>query len=78
MAWSRDRIEKGVAEFLIIVVGVLVALWADAAWVERSDGGREVLTATDRADLHPGDAFVIETPGGGGYGPPDAAREAAE
>jgi 5-oxoprolinase (ATP-hydrolysing) len=46
---------------------------ADAApglqWVERADGSREVLTGTDRAELMPGDAFVIETPGGGGYGP---------
>ena len=37
-------------------------------WVERADGSREVLTGTDRAELLPGDAFVIETPGGGGYG----------
>jgi 5-oxoprolinase (ATP-hydrolysing) len=28
----------------------------------------EVLSGTDRADLKPGDVFVIETPGGGGYG----------
>jgi 5-oxoprolinase (ATP-hydrolysing) len=45
---------------------------ADAApglqWVERADGSRDVLTGTDRAELMPGDAFVIETPGGGGYG----------
>ena len=47
-------------------------------WVERRDGGREILTGTDRADLHPGDVFVIETPGGGGFGPPGTAREAAE
>ena len=37
-------------------------------WVERADGTRENLTGTDRAELRPGDAFVIETPGGGGYG----------
>ena len=37
-------------------------------WVERADGTREVLGGTARADLAPGDAFVIETPGGGGYG----------
>ncbi len=37
-------------------------------WVERADGSRETLTGTDRADLLPGDVFVIETPGGGGYG----------
>jgi len=37
-------------------------------WVERADGAREVLTGTDSAELRPGDVFVIETPGGGGYG----------
>jgi 5-oxoprolinase (ATP-hydrolysing) len=37
-------------------------------WVERLDGSREELTGTDRAELGEGDAFVIETPGGGGYG----------
>ncbi|MDR3538299.1 MAG: hydantoinase B/oxoprolinase family protein [Acetobacteraceae bacterium] len=37
-------------------------------WVERASGGHEVLTGTDSAELQPGDVFVIETPGGGGYG----------
>ena len=37
-------------------------------WVERAGGARDVLTGTDRAELAPGDVFVIETPGGGGYG----------
>jgi 5-oxoprolinase (ATP-hydrolysing) len=37
-------------------------------WVERRDGSLEALTGTDRTELHPGDVFVIETPGGGGYG----------
>ncbi|HEX3575598.1 MAG TPA: hydantoinase B/oxoprolinase family protein, partial [Rhodopila sp.] len=37
-------------------------------WVERTDGTRDVLTGTDRAELKPGDVFVIQTPGGGGYG----------
>ncbi|HBK09397.1 MAG TPA: 5-oxoprolinase, partial [Acetobacteraceae bacterium] len=37
-------------------------------WVERADGSRQPLTGTDRAELAPGDVFVIETPGGGGYG----------
>ena len=36
--------------------------------VERADGSEEALTATDSAEMSPGDAFVIETPGGGGYG----------
>jgi 5-oxoprolinase (ATP-hydrolysing) len=41
---------------------------AGLQWVERADGSRELLTGTDSAELKPGDVFVIETPGGGGYG----------
>ncbi|HEY0202913.1 MAG TPA: hydantoinase B/oxoprolinase family protein, partial [Acetobacteraceae bacterium] len=37
-------------------------------WVERHDGTHEDLSGTSRADLQPGDLYVIETPGGGGYG----------
>ena len=37
-------------------------------WVERVDGSIEELTATDAAEMQAGDRFVIETPGGGGYG----------
>jgi 5-oxoprolinase (ATP-hydrolysing) len=37
-------------------------------YVERTDGSITELTGTDMADMHPGDVFVIETPGGGGYG----------
>ena len=37
-------------------------------WVERADGRVEVLTGTDKAEMMPGDVFVIETPGGGGHG----------
>ena len=37
-------------------------------WIERTDGSVEMLTATASADLRPGDRFVIETPGGGGFG----------
>ena len=37
-------------------------------WVERSDRSVKMLTATDSADMLPGDRFVIETPGGGGFG----------
>jgi 5-oxoprolinase (ATP-hydrolysing) len=37
-------------------------------WVERTDGTAEMLSATASADVEPGDRFVIETPGGGGYG----------
>ncbi len=41
---------------------------AGRQWVDRAAGGQDVLTGTDRAELLPGDVFVIETPGGGGYG----------
>jgi 5-oxoprolinase (ATP-hydrolysing) len=37
-------------------------------WVERADGRLDVLTGTDKTEMTPGDVFVIETPGGGGYG----------
>ena len=37
-------------------------------WVERADGSVEMLSATASAEMAPGDAFVIETPGGGGFG----------
>jgi 5-oxoprolinase (ATP-hydrolysing) len=37
-------------------------------WVERIDGTIEMLSATASADVQPGDRFVIETPGGGGFG----------
>ena len=37
-------------------------------WVERIDGSIEELTATDAAEMQVGDRFVIETPGGGGFG----------
>jgi 5-oxoprolinase (ATP-hydrolysing) len=39
-------------------------------WVERADGTREDLTGTDKAEMGAGDVFVVETPGGGGYGAP--------
>ena len=37
-------------------------------WVERTDGSIEQMTATASAEMNAGDRFVIETPGGGGYG----------
>ena len=37
-------------------------------WVERTDGSVETLSATASANMEPGDGFVIETPGGGGFG----------
>ncbi len=45
---------------------------ADAApgrnWLERADGERVEMSGTDRVRAEPGDTFVIETPGGGGFG----------
>nr|MDQ2696767.1 hydantoinase B/oxoprolinase family protein [Pseudomonadota bacterium] len=38
--------------------------------VERADGRIEELPATASTPMQPGDVFVIETPGGGGYGTP--------
>jgi len=40
-------------------------------YVLRTDGRREQLAATAAVELAAGDRFVIETPGGGGYGTPD-------
>jgi 5-oxoprolinase (ATP-hydrolysing) len=37
-------------------------------WVERANGGREEFGSTHTLAVGPGDVFVIETPGGGGYG----------
>jgi 5-oxoprolinase (ATP-hydrolysing) len=38
--------------------------------VERADGSVEPLGATATVEMAPGDVFVIETPGGGGFGTP--------
>ncbi|MFJ7021213.1 hydantoinase B/oxoprolinase family protein [Streptomyces sp. NPDC101117] len=38
--------------------------------VEHADGTVTTLAGSDSADVGPGDVFVVETPGGGGYGPP--------
>ncbi|SEF87727.1 hydantoinase B/oxoprolinase family protein [Jhaorihella thermophila] len=39
-------------------------------YVERADGRVDDLGATNTTEMAPGDVFVIETPGGGGYGKP--------
>jgi 5-oxoprolinase (ATP-hydrolysing) len=36
--------------------------------VERVDGSKVVLAETGQVDVTPGDVFIIETPGGGGFG----------
>jgi 5-oxoprolinase (ATP-hydrolysing) len=47
-------------------------------WVQRADGTVVELSGMAKIDMNPGDAIVIETPGGGGYGTPQAQRQAAE
>jgi len=42
-------------------------------FVERADGTITELGPFDRAEMAAGDVFVIETPGGGGYGPAGGA-----
>ena len=39
-----------------------------ACWVERVDGSIDPLPHIGQAELRPGDQFVIQTPGGGGFG----------
>ncbi|KUZ69377.1 hypothetical protein WI38_16300 [Burkholderia ubonensis] len=40
--------------------------------IERADGAVVTLDHIGRAQMAPGDVFVVETPGGGGYGAMDA------
>ena len=37
-------------------------------WIERADGGVTPMEGCDSVQVQAGDVFVIETPGGGGYG----------
>jgi len=39
-------------------------------YVERADGRRDALKGNDETEMAPGDVFVMETPGGGGFGAP--------
>jgi 5-oxoprolinase (ATP-hydrolysing) len=41
-------------------------------WIERTDGTVTEMDGCDSVQLSAGDIFVIETPGGGGYGPPSS------
>ena len=43
-----------------------------SACVERADGTLQPLASAEVVQVQAGDAFVIETPGGGGYGPSEA------
>ena len=40
------------------------------SWVERSSGEKIELSYSDEIEMKAGDVFVIESPGGGGYGTP--------
>jgi 5-oxoprolinase (ATP-hydrolysing) len=82
-AWRGGDGSRRRIRFLDPMTGVIVASRRNVApfglagggdgapgrqWVERADGARDVLAGTASAELQPGDVFVIETPGGGGYG----------
>ncbi len=43
-------------------------------WLEHADGQSEPLAGSDSRAVKPGDVVVIETPGGGGYGPPSPRK----
>ncbi|MGH6961001.1 MAG: hydantoinase B/oxoprolinase family protein, partial [Dongiaceae bacterium] len=45
-------------------------------YVIRADGATVPLGGTAKADVNPGDVFVIETPGGGAYGRIEQRRAA--
>ena len=38
-------------------------------WIERADGSTTEMGSADTAQVEPGDVLVVETPGGGGFGP---------
>ncbi|MFD7511745.1 hydantoinase B/oxoprolinase family protein, partial [Streptomyces sp. NPDC059853] len=40
--------------------------------VRRADGRTEPLAGADTTEVGAGDELIIDTPGGGGYGPPPA------
>jgi len=44
-------------------------------WVEHPGGRVTELSGTDSIDVAPGDVFVIESPGGGGYGAPEEGQQ---
>ncbi|MBC7859577.1 MAG: hydantoinase B/oxoprolinase family protein [Burkholderiaceae bacterium] len=43
--------------------------------VRRADGSLEPLAHIGKVAMRAGDVFVIETPGGGGYGPPESSQD---
>jgi 5-oxoprolinase (ATP-hydrolysing) len=44
-------------------------------WIQRADGSTTQLRGTGKADMEIGDVFVIETPGGAGYGDPVKSKQ---
>jgi 5-oxoprolinase (ATP-hydrolysing) len=46
-------------------------------WVERADGSRDEFGATFATPVNPGDVLVVQTPGGGGFGPPEPGKTRA-
>ena len=80
--WWRQRplLWAAAASMALAVVGA-IALWnlllgpleVEASLFRRSDGREERLSALARFTAEPGDVLRIETPGGGGYGAPDAS-----
>jgi 5-oxoprolinase (ATP-hydrolysing) len=47
-------------------------------YVIRTDGSRTDLGSTDKTEMNSGDVFVVETPGGGGFGKVEEVKKAAE
>ena len=47
-------------------------------WIERADGASQDLGGNAVVELRAGDAFVMETPGGGGFGAAKAIEVPAE
>lgn len=70
----RERVTAGILANRRVVPPFGLAGGAHGAvgrnWIERGDRSIETLGATGSAEMAPGDVFVIETPGGGGFGAP--------
>ena len=72
---SGTRNLAGVARMAALLADAFAILPGDLRLVRAapvdsvtSDGRVEPLAATASSDMAPGDVFVIETPGGGGFG----------
>ena len=67
-----EALAEDVGAFEMQQAGVVTAV------AQRTDGSRVDLAGTGRVEMGAGDVFVIETPGGGGFGEAGVKREAAE